>query len=211
MKTIPETEITFNEKLVEQAIERSMTYAQYRDLVEALARDGKSSSPDHSESLVAFTRLNEARMRRLDKLDLQFQEIKAIAQGSSRNQTWLVITESWCGDAAQTIPLINKIAGAIEGVELKLVLRDREIPLMDAFLTNGARSIPIVIIYDHDRREVLATWGPRPSLLNQLVAEEKAAHGSLSDHFKKELQIWYNKDKGQTTVSDFSALLSGLS
>jgi len=202
MNTAADQLILHRKELVKASLSRAMSYPEYKTLVSTLALEGKSTSPEANEALSTYTKLNDARMRRLDK-SLSVPRLQSVRPSS---QTWLVITESWCGDAAQTIPVINKIALEL-GVELKLVLRDQETTLMDAFLTAGARSIPVVILFDRQTEEILGQWGPRPSVLTDMVAREKAEQGKLSDEFKKELQIWYNRDKGKTTVSDFEALL----
>lgn len=200
---IKAVETTTREALVKSALSRAVTYEEYHMLMGYLAREGKSTSPRPNDALAAFTRLNHARMRRLDKMMIATK----IPTHNPLRQSWLIITESWCGDAAQVIPVVNRIAKATPGVDLKFVLRDREEELMDAFLTNGARSIPLVIFYDHDLGKVLGTWGSRPSTLTKMVELEKARSGKLSDAFKKEIQIWYNKDKGKTIISDFNNLL----
>ena len=78
---------------------------------------------------------------------------------------------------------------------------------MDAYLTAGARSIPKVLVIEPATHRVLFDWGPRPSTLTQMVLDFKAAHGLLTADFKKDLQQWYNKDKGQTTLTDMCSLL----
>jgi hypothetical protein len=122
--------------------------------------------------------------------------------------TWLVLTESWCGDAAHVIPVINKIAELSDHIDLKLVYRDENEALMNAFLTNGSRSIPKLIMIDSHSGEVLDTFGPRPSEATQLVLDYKAKHGVLTPEFKEELQHWYNTDKGQNTIEDLIQLLN---
>ena len=121
--------------------------------------------------------------------------------------TFLVITESWCGDGAHVLPVINKVAESNPNIDLKIVFRDEHPELMDNFLTNGSRSIAKLIILDADTLEVINTFGPRPSVATKLVDNYKAEHGSLTPEFKEDLQRWYNKDKGQTTLNDLIELL----
>ncbi len=125
-----------------------------------------------------------------------------------REMIWLVITESWCGDAAPSLPLMNKIAEINPEIDLKVVLRDQNLELMDCYLTEGKRSIPKLLVLDRHSREVLYTWGPRPPKAAAMVAEFKKENGSLSPAFRQDLQIWYNKDRGEDILQD---LLSGLS
>jgi len=125
----------------------------------------------------------------------------------SGDVTWLVLTESWCGDAAHLLPIMNKVASLNSNISLRTVLRDENPELMNAYLTNGARSIPKLIMVDNNSGEVLGTYGPRPKILNKMVREYKELHGKLTAEFKEELQVWYNKDKGQTTITELVSFL----
>ena len=137
-------------------------------------------------------------MKRLDKTIQLTEETIAKIKDVKEPQTWLVLTEGWCGDAAQNIPVIHKIAAENPNINFKLVLRDENLELMDAFLTNGGRSIPKLIVLNEEK-EVINTWGPRPTTATQMVADYKAKNGSLDAEFKENLQVWYNKNKGENT------------
>ena len=79
---------------------------------------------------------------------------------------------------------------------------------MDQFLTRGTRSIPKLIMVDNETGRVLHTWGPRPSRAMEMVYEFKTLHGTLTPEFKHDLQVWYNKDKGENTIADMLKLLA---
>lgn len=193
-------------RIIEESLAKSFSYQSYRDLVSRLVSEGKSTGPNQSEALTHYSLLNEKRMDRLDKkISLKEETVKALSS-ISKKQTWLLITEGWCGDAAQNVPVINKMAEASDQIDLKLVLRDENLALMDLFLTNGARAIPKLIALD-DELDVLFTWGARPSTATKMVTNYKAEHGKLDENFKKDLQIWYNKDKGADIQHDFMTLL----
>jgi len=195
--------------IIETALENSMSYQQYRTFVEAHVVNHTNSGAEQTEALAEYTVLNHQRMKRQDKvMRLQEASINYLAS-LQRKLIFLCLTETWCGDAAQTMPMINKIAVA-GGVEFRIVLRDEHLKLMDRFLTNGSRSIAKVIILDAETHEAIATWGPRPTAATRLVAEEKRSKGSLSPEFKQELQTWYNKDKGKSTEEDLIKLLNTL-
>jgi len=125
----------------------------------------------------------------------------------NKKLTWLVLTESWCGDAAHVIPVMQKIADINSKINIKVVLRDENDELMNAFLTNGGKAIPKIIMIDEVSGEIFNSYGPRPSDATQLVNEYKAKHGHLTPEFKQDLQRWYNKDKGETAVKDLLTLL----
>jgi len=193
--------------ILENALKNSISYQDYRNLIHQLLAEEKSTGPNQSEDLTNYSLLNETRMKRLDKTIKINEEIANEIQKIDEKQTWLVITESWCGDAAQNLPIIHKLAELNDKIELKLVLRDENLELMDLFLTNESRSIPKVIILDNELN-VLNTWGPRPSFATKMVHEYKEKNGSLDAHFKQDLQVWYNKDKGKNVQEDFINLIN---
>ena len=191
---------------IEKSLQNTYTYQEYRDLVSNLLAEGKSTGPNQSEDLTNYSMLNDRRMKRLDKTIKISEETRQKVQALKETQTWLVLTEGWCGDAAQNLPVLNKIAELNENINMKFVLRDENLELMDLFLTNGGRSIPKLIALDKNNN-VLKTWGPRPSFANSMVAEYKAKNGNLDAQFKQDLQVWYNKDKGKSTQEDFIAFV----
>ena len=189
-------------EIIENSLKKTISYADYRALVSNLLADGKATGPEQSEALTNYSLLNDRRMKRLDKTIKISEETIQEYQNIKEPQTWLVITEGWCGDAAQNLPVLDKIAAVTDKIDLKIVLRDENLALMDLFLTNGGRSIPKLIALDKDNN-VLNTWGPRPTVATKLVADYKETHGSLDAQFKQDLQVWYNKDKGQSVQEDF--------
>jgi len=193
-------------KSIENSLKNTYTYQEYRDLIKTLLAEGKSTGPEQSDYILNYSKLNDSRMKRLDKTTKISDETVQAIQKLKEPQTWLVLTEGWCGDAAQNLPVINKMAELNKNIHLKLVLRDENLELMDLFLTNGGRSIPKLIALDKDNT-VIDTWGPRPTVATKMVADYKAKHGSLDAEFKEELQVWYNKDKGLSTQKDFVALV----
>ncbi len=196
--------------IIESGIKNSMPYGVYRSLVKDLAQKGATTGHEKSQVLVNYTKLNERRMRRWDKtLKLSLKARRAMAEFDIK-VTWLVISESWCGDAAHILPALNKIAELNPNINYRIVLRDDNPELMDAFLTFGNKAIPKLIIIDDATKAVLATYGPRPSEASGYVNRFKAINGSLTESFKHDLQHWYNNDKGQCVVDDILELFSQL-
>jgi len=195
-------------EIVQEYIAKGMDYLRYRELVRQLAVLGKSTGPNQSEAMVNYTKLSDRRMARWDKTFKISEYVQQKLMALDEELTFLVLTESWCGDAAPSLPIINKIAETSPKITLKIVLRDESLDLMDAFLTNGARSIPKLIILDKANNEILGEWGPRPSIATQMVEDCKREHGKLTDAFKEELQVWYNKNKGQNILEDILKLLA---
>ena len=191
---------------IEKGLTNSYTYKEYKELIKKMLVEGKSTGNEQSESLTNYSLLNDRRMKRLDKTiqisEKTIQEIQKITEPL----TWLVITEGWCGDAAQNLPVINKIATINPLINLQLVLRDENEDLMNQFLTNGNKAIPKLIILNKEYK-VIATWGPRPSIATKMVINYKAAHGNLNPKFKEDLQVWYNKNKGENVQEDIVHLI----
>lgn len=189
------------------ALGNSYSYEEYRNLVEKLAAEGKSTGPVQTEALANYTQLNDRRMKRWDKT-LRFSE-EAVSKitAVSKKMTWTVLTESWCGDASPALPVMNKIAELNPNIELRVVLRDENTDLMNQFLTNGGMSIPKLIVRDDVSNEVVADWGPRSANATKLVEDHKAVYGMIKPEFKQDIQVWYNKDKGQSILADLLLLL----
>jgi len=195
-------------KLLENSIQSSMTYTDYNLLFKQLVTEGRTTG-EPSEEKIKYTKLNLSRSKRLDKTAIIADAFQPQFKNICEKQTWLVITEPWCGDAAQTLPFFNKIAEISENIDLKIVLRDEHPELMDQFLTNGSKSIPKLIILN-DQYEVLDSWGPRSQTATKLVTDYKTEHGQLDDTFKTQLQLWYNKDKGTSIVQEMAEVAKKL-
>lgn len=193
--------------MISESLEKSMTYAEYRTLITTLVAENSTTGIDKTEALVNYTQLNDRRMRRWDKTAKVAENLKSEIENLDRKVTWLVISESWCGDAAHIMPIINKVAELSDAIDYKVVLRDENEALMNQFLTNGGKSIPKLIMLDTETKEVLNTFGPRPTVATTMVQDYKAKQGQLTPEFKEDLQRWYNKDKGQSTVEDLVNLL----
>ena len=191
---------------IAKALPKSYTYKDYRAMVSKLIAEGKSTGNTQSDDLLHYSQLNETRMNRLEKTIKTTQEVQQQINQLDKKYTWLVIAEGWCGDAAQILPIINVMAESSENIDLKIVLRDENEALMNDFLTNGAMSVPKLIILD-DENNVLSDFGPRPEPARKLIADYKAAHGVVDEPIKVELQKWYLHDKGVSTQNEIMQLI----
>ena len=204
MDTLKDTII---KQILQDGLDNSMSYAEYRDLVLTKVENNSNTGHEVNEALANYTMLNNKRMKRWDKTIKIGEGVADAIKHKTFNQTWIIITESWCGDAAHVMPVINKIAELNDGINFRVVLRDDNEALMDQFLTNGSRSIAKLIILDTITKDVIATYGPRPSTATLLVNDYKAKYGKLTPEFKEDFQQWYNKDKGHTVIADLVALI----
>lgn len=193
--------------IISNSLDKSMSYETYRTLVSELTAQKSNTGNDKTEALAEYTMLNDRRMKRWDKTVKVSEAAKTNIEAFNKKAMWLVITESWCGDAAHIMPVINKVAELNPNIDYKVVLRDDNDDLMNAFLTNGGKSIPKLIMIDNETQEVVNTFGPRPTVATDLVNAYKAEHGKLTPEFKEDLQHWYNKDKGQAIIEDLVNLL----
>lgn len=187
--------------IIESSLQKSYSYKEYRELIKELLAQNKSTGANQSEEIFNFSTLNDRRMERLDKtIKLEESTIEKLTQ-VNKKYTWLLLSEGWCADAAQNVPVINKMAEVNDNITLRMVLRDDNLDLMDEFLTNGGRAIPMLLILDEDKN-VVSTWGSRPSEATKMVEDYKKEHGKIDAEFKKNLQVWYNKNKGKNLQED---------
>lgn len=195
-----------NNCLIKNSLKRGVTYSTYRTMIKGLLVEGKSTGKEQSDDLLNYSKLNDARMDRLDKKIVISQDTQEALKNLTENYFLLVLAEGWCGDAAQVLPVLNKIAETSPKLDLRIVCRDENDELMNAYLTNGSKSIPKLILVN-SKSEVVNTWGPRPSIATKMVQDYKEKHGALDADFKKDLQLWYNKNKGLNIQSDIIDLL----
>lgn len=194
--------MTTTETIIGNSLKDSFTYAEYRSHVSQLLLQGLSTGDTQSEHLTHYTTLNEVRMNRLDKTVKLPEDIKDKLETLDKEYILLVLSEGWCGDAAQILPVINKMADATDKLDLQIVLRDDNPDLMDKYLTNGGRSIPKLILVDKETLEPIDSWGPRPVGGTQLIKDFKEKYGTINDEAKTELQKWYLHDKGLSTMME---------
>lgn len=189
-------------------ITNALTYDQYRELINRLLKENKTTGNIQNESRTNFTILNNVRMNRLDKTVRLNPELIEAVQSVKEKQNWFILAEAWCGDCAQNIPVLSKIASSSNGkIELKILLRDENPEIMSAYLTNGAKSIPKLIVLNSGPE--IKTWGPRPAPAQNLMYEWKNSNGKITwDEFEKKLHQWYNEDKSETLQNEIINLLT---
>lgn len=190
-------------------IENAYTYGEYRQLIDNLLMAGKTTGENHSESMLHYTKMNVHRMSRIDKRTPLTEELLNRLQQVARPMIWLVITEGWCGDAAQSLPIIQKMANQSKKIQVRYILRDKNPEIMDQFLTNGtSRSVPKLIALDSRSLEILGMWGPR-SAVAQSLSENLRGREELSSRTAAEkLYKWYADDKTAGIQQEFLFLLN---
>jgi hypothetical protein len=192
----------------EELIEGAYSYDEYRTLIKDLLDRGKTTGPNQSDAYVNYTKLNDKRMDRLDKTVTLLDDVKEELQNLDQQWIWLVLTEAWCGDAAQNVPVMKAMSDQTDNIELKLILRDENPEIMNLFLTNGSKSIPKLICLDAETLEVLGSWGPRPEPAQQMVLDWKEQPEGDYQELAKQLQRWYNANSNETMEREFISLIN---
>lgn len=192
---------------VAKALQKSMSYLKYRNVISDLLAEGKVTGNSQSEMLVHYTHLNETRMNRLDKKLIVPEDNIGQLLNLKDDYIWLVISEGWCGDAAQLLPIFNKFATISPHIELKIAMRDENPALMNLFLTDGAQAIPKLVVIEKKTNKVCGHWGPRPKGASDLVKSYRSQYGKIDETLKTELQLWYLHDKGLSTQSELLSLM----
>ena len=189
----------------------AIAYTSYRDTVNELLAKGQTTGEDHSEDMLHYTKMNVQRMNRVDKTTVLSASLLSTVSELKGKYNLLVITEGWCGDAAQIVPVINKmVMAAPDKLTVKFVLRDENLPLIDAHLTNGGRAVPVLLVLDEAGNLVLPKWGPRPVVLQDIMTSWKS-EGIEMPELAEKLHGWYAKDKTHAIQQELNTLLKQLS
>lgn len=183
------------------------SYKEYYEMLLDLFEKGKTTGENQSKEMLAYAKLNLQRMKRLNKT-AKLNDSQKVVLELKEEIEMLVISEGWCGDASQSLAYLNLLAEQNKNLNLSVILRDNNLELMDEFLTNGGRSIPKVIFLRKENLEILGDWGPRPAPLQKIYTKLREGVNSISkEEISKELQLWYNKDKGETTIEEVVKIL----
>lgn len=195
--------------ITNETLKKGFKYSNYRKLIDKLLETGKTSGENHSEGMIHYTKMNVHRMNRHDKRSELSTEMVEKLKNVDRNMIWVVITEAWCGDAAQSVPIINKMAEESDNIELHLIFRDENLEVMDQFLYNGkSRSIPKLICLDGESMDVLGDWGPRPASAQRLFDTLRSDPDITTQRVAETLHKWYADDKNREIQKEFLSLLN---
>ena len=189
-----------------KVIQESFTWEDYLSLCENLVAENKSTGPVQTVEHAQYSMLNLSRMKRVFKT-FKASDEAAIQFSETPRQLWLLITESWCGDAAQSVPVLARLASLSPTIHFRIIIRDEHLDIMDSFLTNGGRAIPKLIGLNPDTFEVNWHWGPRPQGASNVVIRCKN-EGLEKEQISLALQEWYNQDKGIGVSEELTDLVS---
>ena len=182
-----------------------MTYEEYKKL---FADEIENPPGVDEKNNYDIKKLNFSRSKRIEKQFVPSDELINTVNNISKQQLWMVLTEAWCGDSAQNLPVIVKVSELSNNIELRILLRDSNLDIMDQYLTNGTRSIPKLVAFDEDGNE-LFRWGARPAAAQQLINELKEK-GLQKNEWLVELHKWYANNRGKEIEKELLVLLNNL-
>lgn len=199
METIVEKKLLKSD--YEAYVQKGIGYHHYKRKME----DDLKSNPD--AKMREYIHLNQHRMNRMEKTYQVSEALKNRVSTLHHKTYWLILAEHWCGDAAQNLPVFQKVAELSNGlIEIKLVYCDENPELMDAYLTNQSRSIPKLIQLD-SHFNVRGIWGPRPTEAQKLVKRLKSNPATAAT-YSTELHKWYANDKHQSLETEIAQLVN---
>lgn len=191
-----------------QQATRYFTYSEYKDLVVNLFEKEEVTGPNQIPAFLESTKMSIQRMKKWDKIFKVSDEMLSSLDQIEENWTWYMITEGWCGDASQILPVVAKIAAQSDRIELKLLLRDENTQIMEKYLTNGGMAIPVLVAVNNVTGQELPHWGPRPDEIKaKLEAWKKESPDFKKSELSKQLHLWYAKDKGISIQHDIHRLV----
>jgi len=185
-----------------------MKFEDYLKLCQDIHDGIYQNAPYDEADYFNYAKMNHVRTQRWLKRGEILDELKEEVHSLKEAQTWILITEPWCGDAAHSVPFIYKIAELNPLINLEIELRDSEPFRIEQYLTNGGKSIPKMVIKNENQEDIWV-WGPRPEAAQQLFAKLKEENVEF-DEIKETLQKWYNDDKGVELQKEFLSFFKSL-
>jgi hypothetical protein len=131
-------------------------------------------------------------------------EISARVEALGGHWHLLVLSEDWCGDAVNIVPILAKLTESVSNMDMRILARDENLDIMDTHLTGKSRSIPIVILLNQKYQEC-GWWGPRPRELQKWVIEKGLS--LPKDERYKEVRTFYARDRGLSTMREIVGML----
>ena len=190
-------------------IHKGLTYEEYFSGFKTKADlDDFSNLPAEEHEHLKMAKLNFQRSSRIHKTFIASEELKEVISQIAEPQIWMVISEDWCGDSAQNLPYIAELAKLNHLIELKIFPRDKNLDIIDLYLTNGTRSIPKLVAFDADGNE-LFQWGPRPKQAVGLIARLKS-EGKTKEEFIEQLHLWYGRNRGKDLLNELFELINSV-
>lgn len=177
-------------------VDRSESIEEYNQRFHAAAHAAPENLTEQQQEMLGYYKLNWTRSKRVEKTYAVSEDALDIIYCIINPQIWIVITEGWCGDSSQSLPVIAEIARQSVGkINLRIISRDTYPELLEQYQTNGSMSIPKLIATTFHGEE-LWEWGPRPKQAHDLFQDLKSKNMAKEEIYA-DLHAWYAKDKGK--------------
>ena len=186
---------------------KTMSWDEYVVFTHEILNSNTPLPPYDEADYYQYTKMNETRMKRWVKTNPLTEETIAVVKSIEQPQHWIVISEPWCGDAAHTVPIMYLMSQLNDKITFEIQLRDSGSEI-DQYLTNGSKSIPILIVRDKDGKD-LFQWGPRPKGA-QTIYTELSAKKLDFEEIKTAIQNYYNGDKSISTQKEILSMLQSV-
>ncbi|MEM8486686.1 MAG: thioredoxin family protein [Bacteroidota bacterium] len=177
-----------------------LTYDEYLATWQAHMAMPLKGLDKNARKYLFYARYNAERSGRVESEYKMDQKLADLIDSIAAPQDWLILTEDWCVDSAYALPIISKAAARNPHINLRILLRDDNLDIMDQHLTDGGRSIPKLIAFGAEGTE-LFQWGPRPDTLKQLRETWKAA-GIEGPKLSEQGVVWYEEGGWQMVETE---------
>ena len=186
---------------LEKYLNDSLSWEQYVAHIKDVIENGDKEKDTYEYYPLNLTRI-ERLLKKIELSDAQKEKLATL----DREVILVEITEGWCGDASQILPVVENIVEESDKLTSRIVLRDSN-DLIENYLTNGGKAIPIIVGVDKETKEELFKWGPRPEWAADILKDYKS-NKIDHDEFVIELQKKYNKDKGNAIIEELLNILT---
>ena len=186
---------------------QSISWSEYYAIAKGYAESDDRPALYQDEKMQRYTRENVARIDHILKtINIESKLYNALS-AIKTDMIWLVLSEPWCGDASQVVPVLHTIASCTDRIRFRIIQSDAHPEVLDHYLTGTSRSIPKLICLRADTLEELGTWGPRPAALHRIVLENKDNPNISFGAKVRMVHAWYDEDKTASIQDEFIDLV----
>ncbi len=187
-------------------VDRGLDFPGFVRLLERDMQTAPTEGMDETRrSRLRNAPLNYQRMSRILRTCEVPADLRRLLASISSSQLWMVLSEPWCGDSSQSIPIIAKLAECTSLITFRILLRDQNLDVMDQYRTAGTRGIPKLVAFDSQGNE-LFQWGPRPKGAQEVFLVAKS-EGLTKAQALERVHLWYARDGGRSIQEEIGALL----
>ncbi len=196
--------------ITQDVIDGAMDYATYVAMVKQLVEGYRTAGSEGRDIKHQMTGVNYETILDLERSVILEKETINLLQRQHSELVWVFITEPWCLDSANALPVIHKMAELNSNIELKIVLKSAPPYIIESFPTNNSLSTPKTISLDKFSLITWGTWGPRPEPLQAIVRiwlkdmskEEKEGDSFQVLHYQKLIREWFKRDATKTMQAE---------